>query len=82
MTPTANRELVSDSTAENPHQRVITFPQEQQRQLENLEQQWSSRRVVRVEKTRPILGIAIEGGANTKVPLPRIAKVQVSKNLN
>jgi len=37
----------------------------------------AEQRVIRVNKTKPILGIAIEGGANTKVPIPRIAKVQV-----
>jgi hypothetical protein len=37
----------------------------------------NEQRKIRVNKTKPILGIAIEGGANTKVPMPRIAKVQV-----
>ncbi|ENN72998.1 whirlin-like [Dendroctonus ponderosae] len=30
---------------------------------------------VMVKKTKPILGIAIEGGANTKHPLPRIINI-------
>lgn len=30
---------------------------------------------VTVKKTKPILGIAIEGGANTKHPLPRIINI-------
>ncbi|CRK92781.1 CLUMA_CG006236, isoform A [Clunio marinus] len=30
---------------------------------------------IRVRKTKPILGIAIEGGANTKHPLPRIINI-------
>lgn len=33
---------------------------------------------VTVRKTKPILGIAIEGGANTKHPLPRIININVS----
>lgn len=33
---------------------------------------------VTVKKTKPILGIAIEGGANTKHPLPRIINIHVS----
>lgn len=33
---------------------------------------------VTVKKTKPILGIAIEGGANTKHPLPRIININVS----
>lgn len=33
---------------------------------------------VSVRKTKPILGIAIEGGANTKHPLPRIINIHVS----
>lgn len=32
---------------------------------------------VTVRKTKPILGIAIEGGANTKHPLPRIININV-----
>lgn len=35
---------------------------------------------ITVKKTKPILGIAIEGGANTKHPLPRIININVSKN--
>lgn len=35
---------------------------------------------VTVKKTKPILGIAIEGGANTKHPLPRIINIHVSNN--
>lgn len=34
---------------------------------------------ITVKKTKPILGIAIEGGANTKHPLPRIININVSK---
>lgn len=34
---------------------------------------------VTVKKTKPILGIAIEGGANTKHPLPRIININVSR---
>lgn len=33
---------------------------------------------ITVQKTKPILGIAIEGGANTKHPLPRIINIHVS----
>lgn len=33
---------------------------------------------ISVRKTKPILGIAIEGGANTKHPLPRIINIHVS----
>lgn len=36
---------------------------------------------VTVRKTKPILGIAIEGGANTKHPLPRIININVSAAL-
>lgn len=32
---------------------------------------------ITVRKTKPILGIAIEGGANTKHPLPRIININV-----
>jgi hypothetical protein len=32
---------------------------------------------VTVKKSKPILGIAIEGGANTKHPLPRIINIHV-----
>lgn len=35
---------------------------------------------VTVRKTKPILGIAIEGGANTKHPLPRIININVRKS--
>lgn len=31
--------------------------------------------MIKVKKTKPILGIAIEGGANTKHPLPRIINI-------
>lgn len=34
--------------------------------------------LVTIPKTKPILGIAIEGGANTKHPLPRIINIHVS----
>lgn len=34
---------------------------------------------ITVRKSKPILGIAIEGGANTKHPLPRIINIHVSK---
>lgn len=33
---------------------------------------------ITVKKTKPILGIAIEGGANTRHPLPRIININVS----
>jgi hypothetical protein len=33
---------------------------------------------ISVRKTKPILGIAMEGGANTKHPLPRIINIHVS----
>lgn len=33
---------------------------------------------ITVKKTKPILGIAIEGGANTKHSLPRIININVS----
>lgn len=33
---------------------------------------------ITVKKTKQILGIAIEGGANTKHPLPRIINIHVS----
>lgn len=36
---------------------------------------------ITVKKTKPILGIAIEGGANTKHPLPRIINIHVSNQL-
>ena len=36
---------------------------------------------ITVKKTKSILGIAIEGGANTKHPLPRIINIHVSNNL-
>ena len=35
---------------------------------------------ITVKKSKPILGIAIEGGANTKHPLPRIINIHVSNN--
>lgn len=35
---------------------------------------------VTVRKTKPILGIAIEGGANTKIKLPRIINIHVSNS--
>lgn len=34
---------------------------------------------ITVKKSKPILGIAIEGGANTKHPLPRIINIHVSE---
>lgn len=34
---------------------------------------------ITVKKTKSILGIAIEGGANTKHPLPRIINIHVRK---
>lgn len=37
---------------------------------------------ITVKKTKPILGIAIEGGANTKHPLPRIINIHVRTNQN
>lgn len=33
--------------------------------------------LVTIPKSKPILGIAIEGGANTKHPLPRIINIHV-----
>lgn len=36
---------------------------------------------ITVKKSKPILGIAIEGGANTKHPLPRIINIHVSMRL-
>ena len=36
---------------------------------------------ISVRKTKAILGIAIEGGANTKHPLPRIINIHVSLQL-
>lgn len=36
---------------------------------------------ITVKKTKPILGIAIEGGANTKHPLPRIINIHVRNKL-
>lgn len=36
---------------------------------------------ITVKKTKPILGIAIEGGANTKHPLPRIINIHVSDSI-
>ena len=36
---------------------------------------------ITVKKTKSILGIAIEGGANTKHPLPRIINIHVRKFL-
>jgi hypothetical protein len=33
---------------------------------------------VRIKKTRPTLGVAIEGGANTRRRLPRIITIHVS----
>ena len=32
--------------------------------------------VIRVNKLRPTLGLAIEGGAGTKQPIPRIINIQ------
>lgn len=32
-----------------------------------------------MKKTKPLLGIAIEGGANTKHPLPRIINIHVRR---
>ena len=34
---------------------------------------------VTIPKNRPLLGIVIEGGANTSQPLPRIVNIQVSR---
>lgn len=36
---------------------------------------------ITVRKTKPILGIAMEGGANTKHPLPRIINIHVRRAL-
>lgn len=35
-----------------------------------------------VKKIKPLLGIAIEGGINTKHLLPRIINIHVSNNMN
>lgn len=35
--------------------------------------------LIRVSKSAPTLGIAIEGGANTRQPLPRIVTIQVGQ---
>lgn len=35
-----------------------------------------------VKKIKPLLGIAIEGGINTKHLLPRIINIHVSRNIN
>ena len=32
---------------------------------------------IKIFKSKPTLGIAIEGGANTRQPMPRVAKIQV-----
>jgi len=34
--------------------------------------------LINILKTKPTLGLAIEGGANTKHPLPRIINIHVS----
>ena len=44
----------------------------------NLQHDLDGNLLVTVPKTKPILGIAIEGGANTKHPLPRIINIHVS----
>lgn len=36
--------------------------------------------LVRVPKCASTLGIAVEGGANTRQPLPRIATIQVGQS--
>ena len=33
--------------------------------------------IIPVYKTKPTLGMAIEGGANTRQPLPRVINIQV-----
>ena len=38
--------------------------------------------VIPVYKTKPTLGMAIEGGANTRQPLPRVINIQVWSNLS
>lgn len=38
--------------------------------------------LIRVSKSAPTLGIAIEGGANTRQPLPRIVTIQVGQAEN
>ena len=37
--------------------------------------------LITIPKSKPILGIAIEGGANTKHPLPRIINIHVKNSL-
>lgn len=54
---------------------VNSAADQQQRQASTVGAE--GRRMIRVNKTKPKLGIAIEGGANTKLPLPRIARIQV-----
>lgn len=44
----------------------------------NLQHDLDGNLLVTIPKTKPILGIAIEGGANTKHPLPRIINIHVS----
>ena len=36
--------------------------------------------VIPVYKTKPTLGMAIEGGANTRQPLPRVINIQVGNS--
>lgn len=43
----------------------------------NIQHDIDGNRLVTIPKTKPILGIAIEGGANTKHPLPRIINIHV-----
>jgi hypothetical protein len=51
---------------------------EGQREVPRVTQDEEGNLRVTVKKTKPILGIAIEGGANTKHPLPRIININVS----
>jgi hypothetical protein len=44
----------------------------------NIVQDSDGHLLVMIPKSKPILGIAIEGGANTKHPLPRIINIHVS----
>lgn len=51
---------------------------EGQREIPRVTQDEEGNLRISVKKTKPILGIAIEGGANTKHPLPRIININVS----
>lgn len=55
---------------------------ESQRETPRVTQDEEGNLRVTVKKTKPILGIAIEGGANTKHPLPRIININVSAEIS